>query len=66
MYFLLVQYLQSRSHDLLANVRRVKFYMYRLLFLWEEWLLVLEGLIAGIVIVNAGAAASMLSGPIWP
>lgn len=51
---------------MLANVRRVKFYMYHLLSLFEEWRLILEVLITGMVIVNAGAVTSMLLGPCGP
>lgn len=51
---------------MIASVRSVKFYMYHLLSLWEEWRLVLEVLIADIVIVYAGAVTSMLSAPSGP
>ena len=51
------------SHDLLANVRHVKFYMYHLLSYFEWNGVILFGVwITGIVLLYAGAVMTMLSG----
>lgn len=59
----LVYYFQSGPHDVLVNVRHVKFYVYYLFPPCGEWSFLLLGVwIASMVLLYTGAVTSMHSG----